>query len=348
MGQFVNTNGDYNIKVGEGRSITLDTGAGVGNVRVTGNLVVEGDTLTVSAENLNVEDNIIILNYGETGNGVTLDFSGIQIDRGIAGNGPASFIYDEDLDTWILAHGAAPGPFNFNQSRLKLKEILTNADTDQGDLTVIGTGSGVIKVGNRTPGYETFVTDDDDVPNKKYVDDAIQNNPTYQIVRDNTRVVAFDKESPLDPLLNFPPSIGPYTSQPTDDGQPVSLVGVVIDNSIVSTFYKNRIEILDLVIFNETATFEPSDPLKSDATVIQALNSSSNIKLETTDTGKVEITYALQLDYSGAVPADVANSSLLHANAAGTGDTGLYYVHSATRNGELISKNRALVFSMLF
>ena len=64
MGQFVQTNGDYVIKTGEGADIKFDTGPGVGNVRVTGNLVVEGDTLTVSAENLNVNDNIIVLNFG--------------------------------------------------------------------------------------------------------------------------------------------------------------------------------------------------------------------------------------------------------------------------------------------
>jgi len=352
MGQFVNTNGDYAIKTGEGRSITLNTGSGVGNVRVTGNLIVEGETLTVSAEQLNVEDNILILNYyGEdrTGlpEGVVLDYAGIEIDRGSAANGAASFVYDEENDTWLIVHGSAPGPFSFNQSKLKVKEILTDSLTDQGDLTLIGTGTGVLKVIGTT-NYEEQITHDDDIPNKKYVDDAIQNNPTYQIVRDNTRVVAFDKESPLDPLLNFPPSIGPYTNQPQDDFQPVSLVGVVIDNIIVAEYYKSRIELLDFSIFRESATFEEDDPFKADAMVIQATSSSANIKLETNGTGKVEVTYGIQLDHSGAVPGYVDDAVILHSNSASTGDTGLYYVHSETRNGELISKNRALVFSMLF
>ncbi len=347
MGQFVNTNGDYAIKTGEGRSIILNTGVGVGNVRVTGNLIVEGETLTVSAEQLNVEDNILILNYyGEdrTGlpEGVVLDYAGIEIDRGSAANGAASFVYDEENDTWLIAHGSAPGPFSFNQSRLKVKEILTDSLTDQGDLNLIGSGIGVVKVLGTT-NYEQQITHDDDIPNKKYVDDSIQNNPTYQIVRDNTRVVAFDVNDPLDPLLNFPPAIGPYTNQPAE-----SLIGVVVDNQIVASYFKNRIDLLDLNIFSESPTFESGDPLKADAIVLQAINSSANIKLETNGTGKVEITYAMQLDHSGATPANVTNASLLHSNPASTGDTGLYYIHSATRNGELISKNRALVFSMLF
>lgn len=342
MGQFVNTNGDYSIKVGEGRSITLNTGVGVGNVRVTGNLIVEGDTLTVSAQNLNVEDNIITINFGETGAGVSLEYSGLQVDRGTATNGPASFIYDENSDAWLVAHGSAPGPFNYNQSRIRLKEILTNSTTDQGDLTLIGAGIGVVKVIGTT-NYEQQVTHDDDIPNKKYVDDSIQNNPTYQIVRDDTRVVAFDVNDPLDPLLNFPPSIGPYTGQPAE-----SLIGVVVDDQIVASYFRTRIDLLDLTVFSESPTFEPGDPLKADAVVLQATNSSANIKLETNGTGKVEITYAMQLDHSGATPANVDDASLLHSNPASTGDTGLYYVHSSTRNGELISKNRALVFSMLF
>ena len=91
MGQFVQTNGDYNIKTSEGGTIKLDTGPGVGTVRVTGNLLVEGDTLTVSAENLNVNDNVITLNYGETGAGVTLRYSGIQIERGSETSAAGSF-----------------------------------------------------------------------------------------------------------------------------------------------------------------------------------------------------------------------------------------------------------------
>lgn len=338
MGQVVNTNGDYAIKVGEGNRITLDTGTGIGSVRVTGNLIVEGDTLTVSAENLNVADNIIIVNYGETGSGVTLEYSGIQVDRGTAT--AASLVYDEAADSWLIGHGTAPGPFNYSDSKLRVTKILTNADTDQGDLTLIGTGTGVVKVFGTT-NYEDQVTHDDDIPNKKYVDDSIQNNPTYQIVRNNTRVVTFDVDDPLDPLLNFPPAVGPYTSQPGE-----SLVGIVVDDQIVASFYQTRIEMKGLTLFTEDPS--PFNPLIPDAIVLQATNTDANIKLETNGTGKVETSYAVQMNRISATPAYVDNAVLLHSKDPEEGDTGLYYVHSATRNGELISKNRALVFSMIF
>jgi hypothetical protein len=329
MGQFIQVSGDYNIKAGEGATITLDTGAGVGNTRVTGNLVVEGDTLYVSVENLNVDDNIITVNYGETGSGVTLRYAGIEVERGSLEN--VSLLWDENDDSWNLKQGAG-----YNSSRLRVKEILTNADTDSGDLTLIGTGTGVIKVSGTTA-YELQVTDDDDVPNKKYVDDAIQTNPTFQILRGDTRVAAFDIGNPIDPGL-FP--IGPYFTQP-----PVSLVGISVDDNIVVQFFRNRVQLAGINFFLEDPT--PDDPLIPDATVLQTVNTNGNIKLETNGTGKVQITYALQLDNPGTTPAAVTNSSLLFGGNVGTGSTGVYF-RNTEKNDELISKSKALVFSMIF
>lgn len=329
MGQFVQVSGDYNIKSGEGAVITLDTGAGVGTTRVTGNLIVEGDTLNVSVENLAVQDNIIVVNYGETGAGVTLRYAGIEVDRGSSES--VSFLWDDNDDTWNLKQGAG-----YNSSRLRVKEILTNADTDSGDLTLIGTGTGVIKVLGTTA-YELQVTDDDDVPNKKYVDDAIQTNPTFQILRGDTRAAAFDIGNPINPGL-FP--IGPFFTQPSE-----SVIGLAVDDNIVAQFFRNRVQLAGINFFLEDPT--PDAPGIPDATVLQTVNTNGNIKLETNGTGKVQITYALQLDNSGATPAAVTNASLVYGGSVGTGSTGVYFRNTA-KNDELISKSKALVFSMIF
>ena len=329
MGQFVQVSGDYNIKSGEGAVITLDTGAGVGTTRVTGNLLVEGDTLNVSVENLNVQDNIITLNYGETGSGVTLRYSGIEVDRGSSES--VSFLWDDNDDSWNLKQGAG-----YASSRLRVKEILTNPDTDSGDLTLIGTGTGVIKVLGTTA-YELQVTDDDDVPNKKYVDDAIQTNPTFQILRGDTRAAAFDISNPIDPGL-FP--IGPYFAQPTE-----SVIGLAVDDNIVAQFFRNRVQLAGINFFLEDPT--PDTPGIPDATVLQTVNTNGNIKLETNGTGKGKITYALQLDNPGTTPAAVTNSSLVYGGSVGTGSTGVYF-RNTVNNDELISKSKALVFSMIF
>jgi hypothetical protein len=365
VGQVVQVNGDYKIKTGEGNDILLDTGFKVGNVIVTGNLVVEGDTLTVQAQNLNVQDNIITLNFGEIGPGVTLVYSGIQVDRGTLSGvigadplspPPASLTFDEASDAWQISYGTPESNFNFNNSRLRVQQILTDNDTElgatgrNGDLLLLGTGSpGVITVkGTSTTGipYSSRVVDDDDIPNKRYVDDAIQLNPTFQIVRDNTRVVAFDNQISLDPGV-FP--IGPIPSQPAENQ-----IAVIVDNDIQAVFYRNRLEYKGLTIYNEDPVpgfnILPGDV--PNAVVIQATNTNANIKLETTGTGKVEITYALQLDNLGISPSINSgnlrsNSSALYGGPVGSGTTGIYSLNQQYRD-ELVNKNRAILFSMLF
>lgn len=321
MGQFVQTNGDYNIKTAEGGTIKLDTGPGVGTVRVTGNLLVEGDTLTVSAENLNVNDNVIILNYGETGAGVTLRYSGIQIDRGSETS--AALIFDENDNTWIFGLGTPESSFNYSDSKVRLKEIKTNADTDSGDLTLIGSGVGVVKVSG-TLNYEVQVTDDDDIPNKKYVDDAIQNNPTFQVLTNDSRVIVTDKDTTG--------SLAYLTSQTGYSTFGESGISVIVDGQLNSQFFRNRTVIQDLEFLDNEIT-----------------NNSTNtdISFRTQGTGKIKTNYAFQFEKIALTPASVSDSVIVYGADPGVGTTGLWFVNSA-RSGELINKNKALVFSMIF
>jgi len=350
MGQFLRVNGDYNIRAGDGAKITLDTGpaASGGSVRVTGNLVVEGDTFNVSTTNLTIEDNIISLNTGEVGPGVSLVYSGIEIERGntsvITPQNNASFLYDESTDSWILAHGSAPGPFNFDASSLRLKQILTNSTTDSGDLTLIGTGTGVAKVIGTT-NYEDQVTHDDDLPNKKYVDDAIQNNPTFQIVApqtQDTKVVIADKEITPN-TAGQAGSLAYFTATTTHSTFGESAVSIIVDNALVGQFYANRFEIGDLEI--------GGGPDRNEITS-RASITNENIYVRTQGTGKLQTNYAIQVEQIGVIPSYVSNSVLLYAAPPSIGTTGIYFVNdsaeTAKQNGELISKNKALLFSMLF
>jgi len=334
MSQYIQTNGDYTVKTRSEGIITLDTGANVGEVRVTGNLVVEGDTLTVSAENLNVNDNVIILNNGETGAGVTLRYSGIQIDRGTLQ--PAAIVYDENSDVFNIGFGSAETGSDLDfignageQSAIRVKRILTNPDTDNGDLILIGTGSGVVKVAGTT-NYENQVTDDDDIPNKKYVDDAVRDNPTFQIVDDNTRVIVTD--------VDVSGSETFFTSTTGFSTFGESAVSVVIDGSLIAQFYNNRLEVGDLELGGGADRNEIS--LRSSIT-------NENLYFRTQGTGKVQVNYGIQLEKISSPPTFVADSVILNAQDPSTGDTGLFYVNS-DGGGELISKNRALLFSMIF
>jgi hypothetical protein len=359
MGQYLNVNGDYNIKTAEGSTIVLDTGPGVGNTRVTGNLVVEGGTFNVSAENLNIKDNIIILNDGEIGTvfdpgnplleqgGVTLRFSGIQVDRGPSLS-PASFIFDELDNSWNIAFGT-PGSYNLSDSNLKLRTILTNQFVDNGDLTLIGTGTGVVKVFG-TVNYEDQVVNDDDVPNKKYVDDAIQNNPTFQILADRTgsatRVIIADRDldaNPLDPTITGSTAYFEAETNYSTFGES-SVTIIVDDNFPVAQFFSNRAVVGGIEFLNNE---------------ISNNDTNTNIVIKTNGTGKLETNYALQLNSIGTdpntsagVPGVVADATIIYSSEPRVGTTGVWFVNNSDvtnhRNGELISKNKALVFSMIF
>jgi hypothetical protein len=347
MGQFLQVNGDYNIRAGEGSRITLDTGAATagGEVRITGNLVVEGETVTVEATDLALEDNIIILNNGETGAGITLNFSGIQIDRGSELD--VAFLYDDINDTWVLASSATvPNALNYSESNLKLRRILTDSATDAGDLTLIGTGTGVVKVIG-TANYENQVTHDDDVPNKKYVDDSIQNNPTFQIVapqNQDTKVVIADKELEADPPdPSIPGSLAYLTATTTYTSFGESAISMIVDGSLIGQFYSNRLEVGDLELGGGADRNEITN---------RASITNENIIIRTQGTGKLQTNYAVQLEKIGTVPAYVTGNTLLYAAEPSIGTTGVWFVNDSTetakQNGELISKNKALVFSMLF
>jgi hypothetical protein len=345
MGQFLRVNGDYNIKTEEGARITLDTGPGVGSVLVTGDLLVEGTTVYVAATNLDIEDNIIVLNKGETGAGVTLDYSGIQIDRGTLG--AASLIWNENITIptgstgtnaggWQFVNGAA-GSYGFGDSRLKLKEIITDASIDGGDLLLIGQSTGVIKVIG-TDNYENQVTHDDDVPNKKYVDDSIQNNPTFQVVADNSRVIVSDK----DRLPNIAATGGSLAFLTATTGYSTygeSGVSVIVDGELNTQFYTNRTVIKQLEFSGTEITTENS-------------LTNVNISLRTQGTGKIQTNYALQIDNIAGTPAYVTDATLIYSASPSIGTTGLFYVNPSSearlRSGELINKNKALVFSMIF
>ncbi|NPV12864.1 MAG: hypothetical protein HPY57_13920 [Ignavibacteria bacterium] len=77
-----------------------------GNVNMTGNLYVSGTTTYVNTEQLNVKDNMITINSGETGSGVTMLFSGIEVDRGALDN--YIFVFDEMQDNFRIGESANP------------------------------------------------------------------------------------------------------------------------------------------------------------------------------------------------------------------------------------------------
>lgn len=67
---------------------------------VGGNLTVNGSTTVISTETIEFQDNIIEINSGESGDGVSANLSGIQINRGSAS--PYQFVFQESSNLFKI------------------------------------------------------------------------------------------------------------------------------------------------------------------------------------------------------------------------------------------------------
>jgi hypothetical protein len=91
-------NDDFVIdnKIKANANITLSTNT----VYIQGNLVVGGNATAITKTDLNITDNIITVNAGETGPGVTLGTAGLNVDRGSLAN--VALLWSEAIGKWVL------------------------------------------------------------------------------------------------------------------------------------------------------------------------------------------------------------------------------------------------------
>lgn len=88
-----NSGGDMELRDG---SDSRYVGLTIQNLTVKGNVAVEGESFIVNAKTVETADNLILINKGETGAGVTSGIAGIEIDRGTASN--YQIVFDESDD----------------------------------------------------------------------------------------------------------------------------------------------------------------------------------------------------------------------------------------------------------
>ena len=79
-------------------SYTIDTT----DVIITGNLTVQGSQTAIQTTNTSLKDNIIVLNDGELGSGVTLGTAGVLINRGLSAN--VVLRWNEAVDKWQITN----------------------------------------------------------------------------------------------------------------------------------------------------------------------------------------------------------------------------------------------------
>ena len=80
---------------------------------------------------------------------------------------------------------------------------------------------------------------------------------------------------------------------------------------------------------------------------IVSSTSNQDIQLIPNGTGRVTVASALKLNDLGSAPSSTVGATLLYADTAGAGGTGVKFVDGTT-SGELVSKRKAVVYGLIF
>ena len=371
-------NGDYKVSVRKGSrnpsnpdyggDIILDVGtadrANRGTVYITGDLEVAGTQTTVQSEIMSVVDNIIEINKGG------FDTAGARIGRiPVALNGEAGIkinrpgnpsslspfygsnplvLFDEDVDHKNSSGASKSGTFSFrNESPGDLIGIQTcSINTNGQNLYLINApGAGVVTV-TGTADYERnvfsytnydlvpptgpiTVVDPDALPNVQGLADFVTAQLTffddYAISESNTSVECIDKDAanPYRLILN-PTYTLPLTSK----------VSFKVDGSERGKFTVGGLDVDYVNVFTNTIN-----------------NTTNNLILTASTSRTVEVNAVLQLDDTGLSPTAVSGATKLYTVNSNTtpapGKTGIYFTNQGNSD-ELVAKNRALLFSVLF
>ena len=343
----------YTITVNTAGEILLDTGL-TGKVTVNGDLDVLGAQTSIGSTELIVDDKTITINNGDPGGdaGIT-DVSdgngraaGIIIDRGPDAF-DAKFFYDEDLKT--IRNGAEPaneGAFIFKLASGDLSGIHTTSiipELDQ-DLYLIGAGTGLVNV-TGTADYEQQIwpyTDPGGDEDPYITPDPSQTNGLSVPTNDDALV---NIKGLLDYVngyftYNFQDKITTGTLSPTtvqvydtESGGGTSRAEILINEITIATFFESRVEFEDL---------------RFDDNIVTTSGINSDIILKGSGTGRVQIDGWLNFTEEVTPASPPSAGSTLYSKTLGDGGTGLYFINADGTEDELVSRNKALLYSIIF
>jgi hypothetical protein len=335
--------GDYRVEVQgalnpatglptTGGSIILDTkssGTLNGMVTILGNLEVKGTTSTIESTDTYVKDTVITLNYGQTGagigNGTGAQVSGLEIARG--SRSTAQLLFSEIINHWNPATNAyVPGTFTLKTADGALSGLQVGVLANDGtqDFTFdLQSGLSVLKVANTTD-YYSRVVDDNHIPNKKFITNYVAASGGIADVTN----------------IHYPINV---TSTPI-------LANVVCGNgTVISTIWNGSANITKLTV-NSTGVTMGNVLIANDS----VSNTSANNLILGATNNNVEIAGTLNLNYQADQLAPSGNANKVYSKATeGPGRTGIYFTSSnaygatAYNNDELVSKNRAVLLSIL-
>ena len=330
--------GDYLLQTAPGGLITLDLSS-TGTVVINGNLQVKGTETVTSATNVSIKDNIFIINSGEnypethSGEyGITLGTAGILIARGNNDDATkaATIIYNETVGDGFWTDGVGntnKGIFEFKVaeqgSAIRTNAIRIDAASTT-TLNLLGEESGlaVMSVKGQVD-YWTRVLDDDDIPNKKYVDQALfaGTDLAKKLQVLGTTLVAQDNA--------VTPVSDPYYN-------PVSRLYATLSTTTN-------------VVFELYGTSARIQGITIDDTTINA-NTTTNLVLQPQIGNYVEVREAMQLgtiSTSTTVTAQSTLNTIYYTDNPGGGGTGLYYVNT-NNSDELVSRRKSIIYGIIF
>ena len=356
MSKYLNIDGDYKLTVTDGGEIRLDPGP-TGIVRIIGDLQVDGESTVINSTELVVDDPFITINQGNvTGGGqITDDVAGIQIDRGGL---DAFWVFDEGINTEAPGAGAFVGRIGNARNGNVVGIRTTSIDTAGADLKLINQGTGVVDVAGTTD-YEKqiFEYTTDPETGGDIVDFAA--DPIIKAGYADALVNAQGLEDYVEGFFvgKFQARIEKDDSyvavHDTDGGDAVSAIEFTIDGNPAAYFYNDRTELQHIKI--QDTTIETT--------------SVNDLILSAPGTGSVQVNDVLYIPegpYAGddgtdvgglpnfGVDSDIENPDppadgiKLFSREEGVAGTSLYFVNGYGSQDELVSKKKALLFSMIF
>lgn len=361
----------YNLKINRGGTIEIDPGD-TGQVLIDGDLSVLGTTTTITSQDLAIDDNTIIINNNEIGQGVSQTSAGIIVNRGQLPD--VGLFFDESLPftnnsltpieitsgAFILARtdgGDSPssstvGLYTGTVNTTNGNDLFFLSDSDSGSktgpngprLTVKQTTDYEERIfpytgspGNRTIEFSSSEPDkisrggrydDDLIPNIKSVTDYVQ---------------AFFSRNYQDKLVS--PSPDGWSGDPQD-----GFSEIVLESSQAGNLF-NRIKFFVNNTDPIVTYFEDSLRLidiRVEENKIISWNNDSDLRLDANGTGQIVFETAVRVEKTQEEPGIPTEGTTIYADDENDGGTGLFFVNENGTRDELISRNRSLLFSIIF
>lgn len=348
--------GDHHIQAGS--DIVLETQFSSGNngtVYVYGNLNVIGTTTTINSNDLEIGDKVLVLNKNEPGllngaqPGVSGDgISGLSISRGgpTSPNLDANLVFNQNKN-WTYSGSTTQGMWEFligpasggsgEPSGITIGAIRTGSSNR--DLSLLGAENPNATVTlTGVTNYTTRIVNrdnPDDVPNKGYVDFAIESQPDRRRIQLNYRnaqnIFVQDNQTYLELLdVAVPGYFGILEPQ----------LQLSVGGNQWLTAFNNRIVIGDIKILdgNEITMEAGNTPLILSTNPSGGATQNPSVIIDTS--------LSLNIDTIYDEP-DAENTSVkLYAKEEGPANSGVYFVNNERRD-ELLSKRRGFFASLV-